>query len=120
MLAVTSPPRSGSGRYTSRYEIFFNGTRFVAETAYDGASARNEHGTGIGGREGVGSGPSFPAGYPVQGCVLAVGAAVRLLAALGGQPVYPLVGLGAGEVRERLAYAALEAFDAAVAGPLDG
>src|SRR5215211_607860 len=43
-----------------------------------------------------------------------------LLAAFRGQAVDPLVGLGAGQVGERLAEAGLQAVDAVLAPPLDG
>ena len=43
-----------------------------------------------------------------------------LLASFRGQAVDPLVGLRAGEVRERLAEAGLQALDAVLAPPLDG
>jgi hypothetical protein len=44
----------------------------------------------------------------------------RLFASFRGQAVDPLVGLGAGHVRERLAEAILQALDAVLAPPLDG
>src|SRR5215211_4063222 len=43
-----------------------------------------------------------------------------LLAPFRGQAVDPLVGLGAGHVRERLAEAGLQALDSVLAPPLDG
>src|SRR5919107_4490741 len=44
----------------------------------------------------------------------------RLFASFWGQAVDPLVGFGAGHVRERLAEAVLQALDAVLASPLDG
>ena len=43
-----------------------------------------------------------------------------LLASFRGEAVDPLVGLGAGHVRQRLAEAILQALDAVLAPPLDG
>jgi hypothetical protein len=50
-------------------------------------------------RESVGSRAAVCGGLAGAGWCLAAGAAAWLLATLGGQPVYPLVGLCAGQVR---------------------
>ena len=44
----------------------------------------------------------------------------NLLASFRGEAVYPLVGLRAGELRERLAKAGLQPLDAVLAPPLHG
>ncbi len=102
--------------YTARYGIYFSETGPAAKTGPDKVTI-GPHGDGESVRD---KGARTVFGGPSGVVRRSADGGCQLLAAVGGQPVDPLVGLRAGQVGERLADAALEALDAAVAGPLDG